>query len=73
MRQTLFTNPLSGGELSWQLPRHAEGCRFGYSTMGGYKSDAGKAPALENAMLAVRRQLEQALDCDLARLNTEVV
>jgi hypothetical protein len=61
-----------GGELSWQRLGGKQGSRIAYTlSTGGYKSDEGKWPAIQDAMIDAMLRLEVALTPHLEKLKTD--
>jgi predicted type IV restriction endonuclease len=58
-----------GAELSWQRLDQKQGCRISHPlTLGGYRSDEVKWPAIQDAMIDVMIRLEKALAPHLAKV-----
>jgi hypothetical protein len=62
-----------GGELSWQRLDQKQGCRIAHPlTLGGYRSDEVKWPAIQDAMIDAMIRLEKALAPHLEKLKKEL-
>jgi hypothetical protein len=62
-----------GGKLSWERLEGKQGCRIAFTTtVGGYRSDESKWPAIEDAMIDAMMRLEKALIPNVANLKSEL-
>jgi hypothetical protein len=62
-----------GAALSWQRLDGKQGSRIAYDlTVGGYKSEEAKWPAIQDAMIDAMLRLEAALGPHLDKLRTEL-
>jgi hypothetical protein len=61
-----------GGGLDWQRLDDKQACRIVHTlTLGGWKSDESKWPAIQDAMIDAMARLEHALAPHLLKLNKE--
>lgn len=61
-----------GGELSWQRLDERRSCRISYTTaLGGWRSDEGKWPEIQQAMTDAMVRLEKAIKPQLAAWKSE--